>query len=937
MSLTLGLNTALSGLLTSQRGLDVIAQNVSNVNTPGYVRKVMNQESRVLAGRGAGVQEGAISRMVNEGLLKDLRKQSTELGKLQVEQDYFPRIDDLFGNVDDNTSIAHKMESLLESFEALGADANKPASQWQTAQSAQDVTSLLGHMTDSLQSLRLQADRDMEQTVTEINQQLANINDLNQKIVKNAAVSTGVADLQDKRDAALTKLSELMDISYYSRNDGSVIVYSSSGLSLVDNTNAVLNYHARTSVDPWMSRAGGAFGQLTVNSDPTDISDQIGSGKLSAQIELRDTVIPNMQSEIDNLATKLKAVVNQVHNRGTIAPAPSSRYDGTRTFAKQGTITPTSTESLATLRAGGTSIAPAAYGSLTFGYDQNGQATITAANNGSLTFTAGTTFSVYGSDDADGNTVAGDNDGTYVVDHHYTDSFGNDVMVVRKANPLQTFKMSGTDDSAVVLFDSSGTQVARSTVRNIMGQDFQALSPSDPEMGPQPTSGPWTVGSFSKHMQSWLQSQGCTNASVGLSAEGKMVINTGSTAVSLAFRDQVNGQAGAATKDASVEFDADGDGETDEKVSGFANFFGLNDMFVNNEANKLYDSKVLDSNFRTQRPRTLRLLDSTGQIGNQINIGAGSSLDDIAKEINKQTQVSESAFQAKPSFNLTSAATIRVSNGNGSLVTATVGPGTVTMAEIAATLTANGVVGQVVQDGNYLRLRVNSTQGEPLSIGISGGTINADTDLAKQLDIRQAQRISAAVVPDGAGYRLRILNGQGQETYVASDLDKTNESLLTELGLERSSSGMAGGLTVRQDIITSPEKISRGAVQWNADTSEYYVSEGDNTTALQLATAVGTKNDMQTAGTIFAGKYTLGEYAASSISMASELASHSKDTYNYQTTLKQSLDFQYTSYSGVNLDEEVAHMVDFQQAYAASAKVITVLSEMLEKLTEMVR
>ncbi|HTH17549.1 MAG TPA: flagellar hook-associated protein FlgK, partial [Magnetospirillum sp.] len=265
MSLTLGLNTALSGLMTAQRGLDTISQNVTNVNTVGYTRKVMNPESRVVAGQGAGVQVGSITRMVNEGLLKDIRRQTTNTGKLEVEQNYYPRLDDLFGEVADETSIAHKVNDLFSAFSTLSSEVNKPATQWSTMQSAQDVADQLGNMTSSIQNMRVEADRDIEQTVTQANQLLDNIHDLNQKIVKNGATSTGTTDLEDKRDSALTDLSKLMDIQYYKRSDGGVTIYSTSGQMLLDNKPQHLSYSAANTTDTWMTAAGGQFNPITVD------------------------------------------------------------------------------------------------------------------------------------------------------------------------------------------------------------------------------------------------------------------------------------------------------------------------------------------------------------------------------------------------------------------------------------------------------------------------------------------------------------------------------------------------------------------------------------------------------------------------------------------------------------------------------------------------
>ena len=61
-SLTLSLKTAQSGLATSQAALDAVANNIANVNTPGYSRKIVNTEQRVLTGVGAGVQLAEITR-----------------------------------------------------------------------------------------------------------------------------------------------------------------------------------------------------------------------------------------------------------------------------------------------------------------------------------------------------------------------------------------------------------------------------------------------------------------------------------------------------------------------------------------------------------------------------------------------------------------------------------------------------------------------------------------------------------------------------------------------------------------------------------------------------------------------------------------------------------------------------------------------------------
>ncbi|MCH7864026.1 MAG: hypothetical protein IIC56_02275, partial [Proteobacteria bacterium] len=47
-SLTQALRTAQSGLLVNQQALNVVSQNIANVNSPGYSRKIVRTESKVV-------------------------------------------------------------------------------------------------------------------------------------------------------------------------------------------------------------------------------------------------------------------------------------------------------------------------------------------------------------------------------------------------------------------------------------------------------------------------------------------------------------------------------------------------------------------------------------------------------------------------------------------------------------------------------------------------------------------------------------------------------------------------------------------------------------------------------------------------------------------------------------------------------------------------
>ena len=105
MSLNLALLNALSGLQVNQRILDLTAQNVANVNTEGYSRKIANTASVIVGNTGGGVTLASVTRNVSEFLLRDLRAQTSALGESTVLDTFYGRMQDLFGTPGSGASL----------------------------------------------------------------------------------------------------------------------------------------------------------------------------------------------------------------------------------------------------------------------------------------------------------------------------------------------------------------------------------------------------------------------------------------------------------------------------------------------------------------------------------------------------------------------------------------------------------------------------------------------------------------------------------------------------------------------------------------------------------------------------------------------------------------------------------------------------------------
>jgi flagellar hook-associated protein 1 FlgK len=359
MSLTSSLYTALTGLQTNQSAMRVLSNNVANVNTPGYTRKIADLQSRVIAGTGAGVELGSVRRYVDDALFSQLRSTTSDFSGLDVRQQFFKRMQDMFGSPGSNSSLGAALSDFSTSVTALTSNPESVSLRLDVITNAQRAAQRFNAMAADTQQLRQEADSQIADAIKIVNGQLAAIDKLNSQIVaaKLRGVETG--DLEDQRDQALSKISEQMDVSTYVRENGQMVVFTKSGRTLLDNDPATISHTPAASLQAAVTYPTGIDG-IDVNG--VDITGEIGSGKIAALVELRDKTLPNFAAEINQLATQLRDEVNRIHNQGTGLPAAtalaSSRPQTGTATSLTGTVTVTLLNADGTAAFSGTMPAP---------------------------------------------------------------------------------------------------------------------------------------------------------------------------------------------------------------------------------------------------------------------------------------------------------------------------------------------------------------------------------------------------------------------------------------------------------------------------------------------------------------------------------------------------------------------------------------------------
>ena len=328
MSLTIALRSALAGMQTAQASLQVVAGNAANVNTEGYSRKIVQQQTQVVNGNAAGVRLSDISRVVDQNLIEQVREQLSAVSSLEIRDQFFARMQQLFGTLGNDSSVSHRLGELATAFESLAATPENAVARTEVVNLAQQLVAQLNSLSNDVQDARKDADVEMSRLITEVNEKLTLIESLNRQIAGARAQGLPSGDLEDQRDLAISKVAESLDIRTFARQDGQVAVFTAAGRPLIDGFVNQLSHTAASQLSAGVNYPNGVNGILFGPSN-LDITSEITGGRLGALLGMRDHTLVDLQAEVDRLAETLSDEVNKLHNNGTAVPAPVS-LTGTR-------------------------------------------------------------------------------------------------------------------------------------------------------------------------------------------------------------------------------------------------------------------------------------------------------------------------------------------------------------------------------------------------------------------------------------------------------------------------------------------------------------------------------------------------------------------------------------------------------------------------------
>ena len=322
MSLSSILNIANSGLQTAQTQLRVVSDNVSNVNTPGYVRKIADQVSLTTQGVGSGVEVARVRLSTDRFLQAASLSAGAESSRQGVRYELFDRIQSLFGDPGGDSGFFSQIDSVFSSFAVAAEDPTSAPRRQDALFKTQAIFDEASRISNQIQAVREDADGRIRSAVEKANSLLQQIETLNQDIARATVLNGDAAGAQTQQARLVDELSGLMDVQVTQRSVGGVSIRTGAGVQLAGNGAATLEYNRAGTVNAettfneiWITESGGA---------KRAFADGLKSGEIKGLLELRDVDAPQTAERLAELVAHVADELNRAHNTNTAVPPPTT-------------------------------------------------------------------------------------------------------------------------------------------------------------------------------------------------------------------------------------------------------------------------------------------------------------------------------------------------------------------------------------------------------------------------------------------------------------------------------------------------------------------------------------------------------------------------------------------------------------------------------------
>ncbi|MBK1659948.1 flagellar hook-associated protein FlgK [Paracraurococcus ruber] len=337
MTIQGALLTALSSLAAEQRQAAVIANNVANANTAGYVRRALPRSEQLTGGQGTGVDTQATQRLGDEVLAAAARASGADAAYGQRMADMLAQFTTAVGQPSDARSLSTAIGNFRAALTALSASPDNAVAQNSAVESAKSLVDAFHRMDRAVSDARTAADLAVSRDVDAVNTALGRLVQVDQEMAKADARGDSLAEYQDQRDLLLADISKSVPVTIHDGGPGRLVLTTDKGQTLYDSgTVHRLSFTGTPAIPSEIRAATGGLSGVTVDGTRLRSSS---SGSVAAGLKLRDDTLPRYADMLDQIAGNLMQASQQADP--TVSGTAAAGLFSTNGSASLGPLYPT--------------------------------------------------------------------------------------------------------------------------------------------------------------------------------------------------------------------------------------------------------------------------------------------------------------------------------------------------------------------------------------------------------------------------------------------------------------------------------------------------------------------------------------------------------------------------------------------------------------------
>jgi flagellar hook-associated protein 1 FlgK len=311
-----GLDIGLKSLIAQQTAMDIAAHNTANANTEGYSR----QRARLVASdpfaypalnrkgtagqMGTGVTVAVIERVRDAFIDLQIRSEVPLQGQWETRRDELAKVESIFPEPS-SAGLGDVLSRFWGAWQDVAADPSSTATRSAAIEQAGTLVARFNRDAAQLDRLSSNLDAYVGSSVAEVNDLARRLATLNDQIQGVTVAGDHANDLADQRDVLLDQLNAILPVQAQPEADGTYTV-------LVGGVDLVNHGRARDIVAAQDPANNGRLAPTWSSGGAV----QLGNGKLSALVDLRDTQLTAYREQLDTLARGIADAVNRLHRSG---------------------------------------------------------------------------------------------------------------------------------------------------------------------------------------------------------------------------------------------------------------------------------------------------------------------------------------------------------------------------------------------------------------------------------------------------------------------------------------------------------------------------------------------------------------------------------------------------------------------------------------------